>query len=76
MQTTGDIFQGPREKKPVKVLKNPVFFFDPIIVSLHCSLNESYWSIFERNLGDWRILWARIPTDGKQFRQKNRNWEN
>ena len=30
----GDVFQRPREKKPAKVLKNPVLFSGTIIVGL------------------------------------------
>ena len=32
--TVGDIFYRPREKKPAKVLKNPVSDSDPIVVSV------------------------------------------
>ena len=34
IEGAGDVFQRPREKKPAKVLKNPVLFSGTIIVGL------------------------------------------
>ena len=39
IEGAGDVFHRPREKKPVKVLKNPVLFSGTMIVGL----NSKHW---------------------------------